>query len=217
MFPRRKNDIYYATTHDDNHHHHHLSSSSYFSDEAVKIDDNDGTAEHVVEIRCQALKSTMGFVDHYFLVVEDLEYHMGYYKKGSILPLGTTKGSHTVCVKNLCDQCYDKIAADYNLREDKRLFGYYPLINCESLSTGLSLQSLAILALPFVFTLIAFGRLVYALVLTLVVLLLVLSYSKYVFSRSSTYTCPHLLLQRQRQRQQRLRLRGGGEEEEERK
>lgn len=151
------------------------------------------TEEYVVEVRCQALKRTWGLIDHYFLVIGEYEYHMGWYSKGSILPAGTTKGAHVVSVKTICRACYTKIVENYNLREDKRLFDYYPLVNCETLSTGLSVQALSFLVLPFVFSLLLAGRLVWAVMLTLAALIFSLMCSKYVFSRTTKYKCRHLL------------------------
>lgn len=147
---------------------------------------------YTVEIRCQALKRAWGLIDHYFLVIGDYEYHMGWYSKGSILPVGTTAGAHVVTVKSVCYTCYLKIIENYNLREDKRLFDYYPLINCETLSTGLSVQALAILVLPFVFTLLLQGHILWAIILALASLVFFLTCSKYVFSRTTKRTCRHL-------------------------
>lgn len=148
--------------------------------------------EYTVEVRCQALKRTWGLIDHYFLVIGEYEYHMGRYSKGSILPVGTTKGAHVVSVKTMCRACYTKIVENYNLREDKRLFDYYPLVNCETLSTGLSVQAISFLVLPFVFTLLLLGHLLWAVLLTLAALVFFLMCSKYVFSRTTEHKCRHL-------------------------
>lgn len=148
--------------------------------------------EYTVEVRCQALQRTWGLIDHYFLVIGEYEYHMGWYSKGCILPVGTTKGAHVVSVKTICRACYTKIVENYNLREDKRLFDYYPLVNCETLSTGLSVQALSFLVLPFVFSLLLAGRLLWAILLTMAALIFFLMCSKYVFSRTIEYKCRHL-------------------------
>lgn len=147
---------------------------------------------YTVEVRCRAMRSTLGLLDHYFLVLGDLEYHMGYYKKGSVLPVGTTKSSHLVCIKRMCVDCYTKIITNYNLREDKRLFNYYPIINCETLSTGISVQSLAFFSLPFIAALLVNGRILYALLLLMFTIAAFLAYGKFVFSRTETHVCRHL-------------------------
>lgn len=145
--------------------------------------------EYTVEVRCQALRRTWGLVDHYFVVIGDREYHPG---EGTIRPAGATAGAHTVVVKTVCRACYEKILTNYDLREDRRLFEYYPLVNCETLSTGLSVQSLSFLAVPFVMTLALTGRPLWSLVLALFSLVFFLWYSKYVFSRTKRQTCRHI-------------------------
>lgn len=147
---------------------------------------------YTVETRCRALKSTWGLIDHYFLVIGEYEYHMGRYSKGSVLPVDTTKGAHVVSVKTMCRACYTKIVENYSLHEDKRLFDYYPLVNCETLTTGLSVQALSVLVLPFVFSLLLIGRLLWAVLLTLATLNVFLVWSKYVFSRTIKRKCRHL-------------------------
>lgn len=49
-----------------------------------------------------------------------MNIHPGYYKSGNILPIETTKGSHTVFKKQLCIDCYNKIIVNYNSMDDKR-------------------------------------------------------------------------------------------------
>lgn len=148
--------------------------------------------ERIVEVRVQALRSTMGIIDHYFLVLEGMEYHPGHYKRGNLLPLGTTENFHVVARRRLCIDCYNKIIADFNLREDKRIGSFYPFLNCESLATGFSLQSLGFIALPFVFGFLLLGKLLLALVTFLVALLYLLLVGKYTISRTVRTRCHHL-------------------------
>lgn len=148
--------------------------------------------QHIVDIYCRALRHTFGLIDHYFLQIDDTEYHLGYYAKGNVLPAGTTKGAHHVVHKRLCDVCFSKIKSDYRLNEDKRLFTYYPMINCETLATGISVQSLAFLVLPFaIFTLVN-GHVLLTIVLLLLAFSFYLFYSKYIYSRTVKFTCPHI-------------------------
>lgn len=145
-----------------------------------------------IEIRVQALKRTLGVVDHYYMVIGGKEYHPGGYGPGSVLPLGTTKGYHTAVRRQLCRDCFDKIVLDFVLSEDKRIYGYYPFLNCESLSTGISVQSQAFVFVPFVLIQAFRANWKNVLVLLLLALLFVLAASKFVFSRTQRQKCSHL-------------------------
>lgn len=149
--------------------------------------------EYTVEVRCQALSRTWGLIDHYFLVIGEHEYHMGgSYSKGSVLPVGSTKGAHTISLKTVCSACYTRIVDSYLFREDMRLFNFYPIVNCETLSTGLSLQAISILTLPFVLYLLSLGLILWAVILTLCTVVFFLASSKYAFSRTAKLRCRHL-------------------------
>lgn len=145
-----------------------------------------------IEYRVQALQQSYGLIDHYFLVIDDMEFHLGQYKLGSILPAGTTKGAHTLNVRKICEFCYNKIIADINYREDLRLISYYPILNCESLATGFSVQSLGFLALPFILTLTILQHYYLAIIIFLLTIIFLLAYSKYIFSRTIKSKCIHL-------------------------
>lgn len=150
------------------------------------------TSERMVEVRVQALRRTFGIIDHYYLVIEGMEYHPGYYKRGNFLPLGTTANYHVVARRRVCLDCYNKIIADFNLREDKRIGSFYPFLNCESLATGFSLQSLGFLAVPFVAGFLLLGRFLLAVVTFLLALLYLLLVGKYTISRTVRARCRHL-------------------------
>lgn len=145
-----------------------------------------------IEYRCQAMKKTFGLVDHYFLVVDGKEYHAGFYKPGKVLPMNTTKGYHVVMLSDVCEACYLKIVTDYGLGEDVRIFSYFPMLNCETLCRGFSIQSLSLFSLPFVVLLLYKRMFVSAILMIMVVMICVLIHSKYVFSRCKRKTCPHL-------------------------
>lgn len=148
---------------------------------------------YTVEVRCQALRRTWGLIDHYFLVIGEHEYHVGgSYSKGAVLPIGTTKGAHTISIKTVCSACYTRTVESYRLCEDRRLFNFYPIVNCETLSTGLSLQALASLVVPFVLNLLSLGLVLWAVILTLCTVVLLLASSKYAFSRTAKLKCRHL-------------------------
>lgn len=145
-----------------------------------------------VEYKCQALKNSFGLIDHYFIVIDDKEFHLGEYRFGKILPNGTTKGAHVVERRDICIECYNKIIADFNFREDRRLITYYPMLNCESLSTGFSSQSLVFLAIPFIGIMLIKGQLIYAILIFLLAIICLLWYSKYMFSDTKKSKCMHL-------------------------
>lgn len=145
-----------------------------------------------IEIRVQALKNTLGLIDHYYMVIDDKEYHPGYYKPGCILPRESTKGYHIAYCRTVCQDCLNQIILNFNLREDKRILSFYPLLNCESLTIGFSVQSVGFCAIPFIVFLLCNGRLLYALLLLLCVVLVLLIHSKYVFSRTTRQRCRHI-------------------------
>lgn len=65
------------------------------------------------------------------------------------------------------------------------------MLNCESVCTGFSVQSIALIAVPFVCLLIIHGKFLWALILVLFVVVCLLAYSKYKFSRTIRTTCVH--------------------------
>lgn len=151
-------------------------------------------AATTVEIRVRASRNMLGLIDHYFLLVDGSEYHPGFYSNGNVLPMGTTSGAHVAERRDLCRECYDKLKIDVSLEEPRRLFGlYYPFLNCESLCTGFSVQSLHIFALPFVVGLACRGMILHSLLAFALALLSLLAYSKYVFSRTKDTRCAHIV------------------------
>lgn len=146
-----------------------------------------------IEIKCQAMKKTFGLFDHYFMVIDGVEYHTGAYSGGKILKDGQTKGAHTTSVRKVCKMCYDKIIAEFYVKEDLRLFNtYFPFINCESICEGFSVQSLLFFTIPFICLGIANGNFILVVIIILVSFLFVLMYSKYKFSRTHKNQCSHL-------------------------
>lgn len=154
----------------------------------------------IVEIHCRASKQSFGLIDHYFIVIDNLEYHLGFYRSGRVLPKGTTKGSHVVYERQICKHCYDNIHFDIKFREDCRLFSYYPLLNCETLVTGISLQSLAFFAIPFIGLFLIRGCFMYALIVFLITILYLLALSKYNYSRTRKQACLHIKFETKNER-----------------
>lgn len=149
-------------------------------------------ATKTIEICCVSLKKSFGLIDHYFLIVDDFEYHLGFYKKGLVLPKGYTKGSHVICLKTLCIDCYNKFIHDFETKEFQRLFYFYPLINCESLVTGISVQIICMLHVSVAFVLVFYKKYLLAIILILILLCISLMFSKYNYSRTVKKTCSHL-------------------------
>lgn len=152
----------------------------------------DKQASYRVEIRMRATKSSFGLIDHYYMILGDLEYHPGCYSPGNILPKGTTTGYHVAAVRHICKTCYDKIILNFNTREDKRIWALYPFLNCESLTTGFSVQALAMLTFPLVAILLWQKIYIYAIIVLLAGIIVHLSVSKFSFSRTFHGTCTHL-------------------------
>lgn len=145
-----------------------------------------------IEICCVSLKKTLGLADHYFIIIDDFEYHLGFYSKGLVLPKGSTKGSHIICIKRVCSDCYEKFNHDFETKEFQRLFCFYPLINCESLATGISVQIICMLHLSVALVLVLYKKYLLSIILILILLCISLLFSKYNYSRTVKKKCKHL-------------------------
>lgn len=157
--------------------------------EAAAVNDEPVT----VELCCQAIRRCWGLADHYFLRFEGNEYHLGNYRRGRILPVGTTKGAHVTTRYMLCRECYQRLVERIEGNCDAKLFAcFFPLLNCETFCRGFSLQATILLAVPVAVVLVLRFRFYLALVVVLLVALLQLAFSKYRFSRTERGHCPHL-------------------------
>lgn len=146
----------------------------------------------VVEIRARAIRSSLGLFDHYFMIAGDYEYHLGGYRGKVKMPKGTTVNSNLCDVRSLCRYCYAKIMYNIESGEYDKLFRFFPFINCETLTCGISTQALFVLTLPFVFVLSYYGKLLLAVILFLITLVVLLWSSKYKLSRTLRSRCKHL-------------------------
>jgi len=144
------------------------------------------------ETRVSTMRGTFCLFDHYFLAIDDTEYHLGYYPKGTYLPKGTTKNSKLTKVEQICELCYIKLIINIETGKYKRDFNFFPFINCETLTHGFSIQSLLILSVPFAYSLLYLCKPICALILLLVTIILLLWTSKYVSSRIHYSKCVHL-------------------------
>lgn len=143
-----------------------------------------------IECRCRAEKKVLGLLDHYYYVIDGAEYH---FSKPAI-PEGTTKRFHVVYEKELCVNCYRLAIVTFTkMKEDFRLYSmFFPILNCESLCLGFSIQSLCLLAIPFVGSLLLKQLYYWAVILILITLVILLANSKYMFSKTDKFTCKHL-------------------------
>ncbi|AYP97968.1 Ac81 [Mauternbach virus] len=179
---------------------HIFKNNRPFIGEVISNDDNNNNNNpklpdeyFTIEVRCQAMRKTFGLFDHYFIVVNGYEYHSGWYRQGKILKHGTTKGSHLISIRKICNVCYYKMIAEFYVKEDLRIFNaYFPFINCETICMGISVQSLLFLTIPFICVFVVKGCFLYALIFLLISIVCVLIYSKYQFSRTTKTKCNHL-------------------------
>lgn len=147
----------------------------------------------IIELCVRAEKKSFGLIDHYFMIIDNFEYHPGFYKSGNILPKGFSKGYHVVALKRVCDDCLTKIILDYNLSEDRRISNWYPIFNCESLSTGISVQSIITLVfLPTIVISVFKTHYLLAFIIFLIGIICLLFYSKWIFSHTQIIKCLHL-------------------------
>lgn len=147
-----------------------------------------------IQICIRASKNVFGLIDHFFMKIDNFEYHPGFYKSGNILPSGTSNGLHVIETRQVCRLCLIKLILDFKMHEDRRISTWYPFLNCESLTTGISVQSLVLISsLPVIIALIILKRFICLLFFVMLMLIILLLYSKYLYSRSKYSKCPHLL------------------------
>lgn len=146
-----------------------------------------------IQYYCRAIKQTFGLFDHYFIVIDNYEIHMGFYRPGKILPKGTTKNAHLIAVGTICLDCYTELVTNINMQEDLRLTKYYPVLNCESLTMGLSIQStVSIISIPIIVMFLIKHQWLYALISLLIAFSIILLYSKYRYTHTKNVKCKHL-------------------------
>jgi len=153
---------------------------------------------YAVYLKHRAVKRVLGLVDHWFIDIpsRNLELHMGFYEMGTHLSSGATQCAHNYVTKYMCDECIDNI-----IGTSFRVPGifYYPFINCETLAVrqfnylALSTQTVLLSAVLGTFILAIISRkFVYLFLLVIIVYLI---YSKYLYSVSKTKYCKHYILE----------------------
>lgn len=111
--------------------------------------------------------------NHYFYIINDKEYHLGKYPSGRILPINTTLPRTIIGEKVLCKKCFDDFIIKFDEGYDKKLFHYgYPIINCESIICGISLQIIMAIIAVVVVGLTFFKT--YSLILTILSFIIML-------------------------------------------
>lgn len=175
-----------------------LLPNSEYNAAAVPPSEEDAAADakiHTVAYYCRAMRPVLGLFDHYFSVFDnELEIHWGSYHKGRVLPVGTTRNAHLLGVQTMCHACYTKCMWMVNSADDSRLFKWYPLMNCETLTMGVSVQLVIVLTAFMVkLVLLWHNQLLWFFVAVLATLVFLLGYSKYLHSRRPKYfQCVHL-------------------------
>ena len=146
-----------------------------------------------VETFLRASKHSWGITDHYWWQFGGSEYHVGTEQQHRIKPANSTLGGHLYSKSYICEQCLNNLETKLQSKRDIQLLqNMYPLVNCESLTTGFSSQSVFLLALVPIIGLVVFHKFCFALLLFLATLVLYLMGSKYAYSKTRTYHCPHI-------------------------
>lgn len=146
---------------------------------------------HIFEIRCTPIKKVLNILDHYFLIYNNHEYHLGFFKKGNILPLNTTKQSYLVGYKIICGKCLQKFLHDLNYYEDRRLCeSFYPLINCETLILGFSYQSSILWNLIFLLPIILYSGTLFLFIFLMFIIFSLLYFKPY-YRKMQLNQCMH--------------------------
>jgi len=149
-----------------------------------------------VLMKHKPLKLSLGLIDHWFVDIPQLnmEIHMGNYSKGTHLTSGTTKNAHTFMDIKLCSDCTDRLVK--NTIELTDIF-YYPIINCETLIASnfciIRASTQTIFYTAIVVTLIASIFKPSLIILALVILLIFVIYSKFLYCRTYSKACLHLI------------------------
>lgn len=146
----------------------------------------------LIEIRSRVIRSSLGLFDHYFIVVDDHEYHLGGYRGKVKMPKGSTVNSNLYNLRTVCGRCYTKIMYNIESGEYDKLFKFFPFVNCETLTCGISTQALFILPLPAVCVFLYYNKVLLALVLLLSLFVILLWSSKYKLSKTTQSWCEHI-------------------------
>lgn len=146
-----------------------------------------------IEVYVKSIKKTYGLFDHYYIVIGDYEYHLGYYKKGSILPIGSTKNSKLLEIKTICSLCYEKFLHDFSSNEFQRLFIFYPFVNCESLTTGISTQMICVLNFFIPITFCVLGLYMRAFLSLILIIITTIITKQIKYMKTTIKHCPHLI------------------------
>jgi len=147
------------------------------------------------DVYVKAMSNTLGLIDHYYLVIDGVSYHLGFNRR--IAQQHSIPSTHTLVERRLyCTKCTADFFDQLRLNEDRRLFGYYPLVNCESLSVGFSMQSLSLLTGSIISCVVLAKsmNLLLCLCVMLLTVLVCLWWGKYVRTRVRKTSCKHLNL-----------------------
>lgn len=148
-----------------------------------------------VQICLRPIRKSLGFFDHYFLIIDNVEYHLGgNYPLGEEIPRGTTKNAFVSKNYHVCATCKN-ILLERMKTHKYRTSALFPIINCETLTVGLSVQFIvAAIGTIAVLASLILRKFTVALLIILLTLVIVLLISKYTLSRTTSNYCKHLQL-----------------------
>jgi hypothetical protein len=151
--------------------------------------------EITIYLKHRRIKQSLGIFEHWFIDIpsKDIEIHPGLYNLGTHLKHGTTKNALNYLEYTICENCFKcLVKSTFNLAD---VF-YYPIINCESLTSyycdtfPISAQLLFALAIVTALFLVFLNKLfIFVAILLFIGYLL---YQNYISSRTYKKECNHL-------------------------
>lgn len=152
----------------------------------------DSEEVYMVEKCIRAEGCVLGIYDHFFVIIDDYEYHLGTYTLGIKLPKGTTKGYHVYEQVSMCSKCVSSFFKNTK-HEFQRLKLYgFPLVNCQTLNDGYSSYLIIIAYAPIICGFLIFNKFyTLALIVFLLAIIIHLASSKYKFSICKKKKCKH--------------------------
>lgn len=148
-----------------------------------------------IEVCEKVIRQSFGFVKHYFLRIPEIgiEIHPGHYTRGTHHNLDTTKNYRVYATKIVCPGCLSELQQESN---DMSYVWYYPFINCETLTKGLtgqvaiSIQVVLYVLLALCIIASIFKSVLY--VFAILVVALGLVYNNYLNCGSRLFVCHHI-------------------------
>lgn len=150
-----------------------------------------------MEIRAKIINKSFKLFEHYYIVLgnNEMEYHINKFGPPLIKKPDKTKNNYRV-VENflICPDCEYKLIAYYKQNHHLIMQSFYPLINCETLVCGISIQTYLLFFIsPILISLCVHKKyllFLIGLIITLIILYLIrfIRFEKNMFSKN---ICPH--------------------------